>query len=219
MQSPAVAPRIATRYRERVPNCWAGGAVIQEELRVVAERRDAGFGPAHGQRGQRNVRRDMALAGALFIASILLSCRSAFAHAELLRSEPPAGASVVDPPHDVRLTFTDALAPESSIDVVDDGFRPVAIGPASLLGDDPFTLRVALMPLAAGDYTVQYRAVEAQDGHAVEGSFGFRVSGPGGPAASRATSRWPIAGGAGVVAAIFLLGWLALRRRWPSVPP
>ncbi len=38
-------------------------------------------------------------------------------------------------------------------------------------------MSVALAPLAAGDYTVQYRAVDPEDGHGVDGSFAFRVLG------------------------------------------
>lgn len=118
------------------------------------------------------------------ILAVVLAClaapvavRTAAAHAELLDSLPAAGAEVTAPPTEVRLTFTANLSPESRIEVLDAGFRPVTAGPAVVDAATPSTMRAPLAPLAPGDYTVQYRAVDPMDGHGVDGSFAFRVLG------------------------------------------
>lgn len=111
------------------------------------------------------------------------------AHAELLASVPATGAELAAPPVEVRLTFSDHLAPTSAIQVLDGRFQDVTSGAAAVDPADPATLAVALGPLAPGEYTVQYTAVDPEDGHAVTGSFGFRVlAGPVTATASEAVA-------------------------------
>ncbi len=65
----------------------------------------------------RNIR---ALAAGLAVALSLATFGSAVAHSELIDSVPAAGAELATPPTAVRLTFSGALAPDSSIQVVDE---------------------------------------------------------------------------------------------------
>jgi len=108
--------------------------------------------------------------------------RLALAHAELVSSTPAAGETVAEPPPEVVLAFSDALAPGSRLDVLDDAFRSVVAGSTAFDPSEPTAMRAALRPLGPGDYTVQYRAVEHGDGHVVEGSLAFRVAAPADPA-------------------------------------
>lgn len=108
--------------------------------------------------------------------------RLALAHAELVSSTPAAGETVAEPPPEVVLAFSDALAPGSRLDVLDDAFRSVVAGSTAFDPSEPTAMRAALRPLGPGDYTVQYRAVEHGDGHVVEGSLAFRVAAPNDPA-------------------------------------
>lgn len=111
------------------------------------------------------------------ILCLLLTAIPAGAHSELVDSQPAAGAELTQAPTTVRLVFTDDLAPASTVQVVDAAFGSVAAGPATIDPTEPRAMTVALQPLAPGDYTVQYHAVEAADQHAVDGSFAFRVAG------------------------------------------
>jgi copper resistance protein C len=174
-------------------------------------------------------------------AALALPAGLAWAHADLVASVPAAGAELAEPPAQVRLTFSEKLGPGSSIKVLDSQFRDVTAGAASVDAADASVLVVALPPLAPGDYTVQYQSVDQEDGHALTGSFGFRVTGAAaGPTASPATPTVapatptlpPVTLPAPpparppwfyflvvFVAVVGMLAFSALRRRSPPVSP
>src|SRR5262249_58623975 len=81
----------------------------------------------------------------------------------------------------VQLWFNERLEPAySQMSVWSAAGAQVDRGDARVDPDDARQLRVTLAPLARGAYTVRYRVLSV-DGHVVESSFPFTVT--GGPAA------------------------------------
>lgn len=114
----------------------------------------------------------LAAAGALALAC----AGQAFAHAELVSTNPASGATVAAP-RSISLTFDDPLVGQfSAFEVV------MAMGDHTMdmpvkvsLSRDKKTLTGALSaPLKAGDYTVNWH-VASDDGHREIGSFAFKV--------------------------------------------
>lgn len=99
----------------------------------------------------------------------------AWAHAELVSSEPAPGATVPVGLSLITLTFREPIAEGSQVTLYADQFQTVA-GVTSAV--DGTVLRASLAAgLDAGLYTVQWRAVSV-DGDPVEGSYQFAVSPP-----------------------------------------
>jgi copper resistance protein C len=111
----------------------------------------------------------------LGLAYVLAGVRPAFAHAALVRSDPPRRAVLTQPPAQIRLWFNETIEPEySSITLLDVAGQPVPTGRPALSPTDPKLLVLDLPPLTAGEYTVRYR-VNSIDGHIVEASYRFRL--------------------------------------------
>lgn len=111
-------------------------------------------------------------------------------HAQLVASSPGAGATVAEPPDEIRLVFSEPLeARVSSADVADLNGEAILSHAGEIDPDDPHALVVRDAPLQDGGiYLVTWRTVSAADGHAAEGYFYFGVGdvpgslagGPGG---------------------------------------
>jgi copper transport protein len=126
----------------------------------------------------------LGLGAGLALALLLLLPTGAEAHALVVRSDPPAGASLVRVPGAVTVTFSEAPEPgQSYIQVLDSSRRVVSRGRAHSVPTDRLQLAVPLAPLLNGVYTVRWKTVSADDGHASTGSFTFGV-GPSAYAAS-----------------------------------
>jgi copper transport protein len=111
------------------------------------------------------------------------------AHAELVRSDPAAGAVLPTPPQAVVLEFSEDLDPGfSSARLLDGNGDTIVAGPGELDPNLPRTLKLALPPLADGVYSVQWKARSAEDGHVTLGSVGFSV----GAASPRASLLPPV---------------------------
>jgi copper transport protein len=116
------------------------------------------------------------LAAAALLALLLAAPASALAHAVPRGSSPIERSAAAHPPRSVSLSFT--ARPDltlSRVAVVDASGRRLERGPLRSAPRDPRTLRVAVRPLRRGLYTVSWRVVSAQDGHATSGSFSFGV--------------------------------------------
>ncbi|MBO0609972.1 copper resistance CopC/CopD family protein [Myceligenerans salitolerans] len=117
---------------------------------------------------------------AALIAALLLSlwcAPSAGAHTRLESTAPAAGSTSSRPVTEVTLRFT------LPVSVLGDGV--VIDGPEGTVEADVAPAEDGLVltatpgdPLGPGDYTVTWYAA-AQDGHPLEGSFGFTVAGEG----------------------------------------
>ncbi len=104
---------------------------------------------------------------------LALGLGHASAHAFLKTASPGVG-STVPPPGEVSIGFTQDVEPAfSSIAVLDASGASVSAG-AVHSGGDGARLAVALKPLAAGTYTVRWRATSV-DTHKTEGSYSFTV--------------------------------------------
>ncbi|MQA15675.1 MAG: copper resistance protein CopC [Pseudonocardiaceae bacterium] len=145
--------------------------------------------------------RRIALLLALIGIGLLAGAGPASAHAALIGSDPPEGASLASGPQRVSLTFSQS---------VQTGFSEVTVvGPngeqwqAGEPVDDGAVVSVPVRPLGpAGEYTIGYRVLSA-DSHPVQGSVRFTLTEPGSAAAAPAapTSTAPPDGAAGDTAA------------------
>ncbi|MFN0072049.1 MAG: copper resistance protein CopC [Chloroflexota bacterium] len=112
----------------------------------------------------------------LALAYWLLTASAAWAHVELLGSEPPMGAGLTDPPPAVRLWFTEPVAPGfTDLVLLDHRGRRVDAVVARITPNDDRILEAAVGDLTPGVYTVSFRALSAIDGHIERGAFMFSV--------------------------------------------
>ena len=102
---------------------------------------------------------------------------AALAHAKLVK-ETPAHDATVPTPAEISLKFSVGVeAAFSSIEVKDAAGALVKVGTLAAAGDDKTTIAVPLpTPLAAGKYTVEWRALTAGDGHKIKGSYSFTAA-------------------------------------------
>ena len=104
------------------------------------------------------------------------------AHAKIQSADPKSGSTVATAPKMVKIVF--ALAPDESLDKtstisasdshgrrVDDGK-----GGVDLNDMDRKTMTAMLKPIAAGSYTVRWKAVSNPDKDVAQGSFTFTVA-------------------------------------------
>lgn len=105
---------------------------------------------------------------------------TAYAHANLRRSIPAAGATVAQAPERVDLWFSSDLyrrKDENWIRVSDPDGRETSTGETTFDEDDRTHVWVNLRPgLPPGQYQVQWRNLSLEDGHSNEGGFAFTVA-------------------------------------------
>lgn len=126
----------------------------------------------NGGRGAR-----MLLVAGLAALWLGAAAATASAHANLDRSDPADGAQLDASPPRIALTFTETPDPDlSSIDLLDGSGNAVALGEVRRDAADPDTLVAPIDgTLADGTYTVAWRVVSQEDGHATAGAFAFGV--------------------------------------------
>jgi methionine-rich copper-binding protein CopC len=101
----------------------------------------------------------------------------AWAHAYPAVSIPNNGATVKEPPREVRIQFTEGVEIAfSQITVKAANGDVVSQGKLRQLGDD--TLAIDLQPLSPGNYTVEWQALSV-DTHVTEGVLRFAIGAPG----------------------------------------
>jgi methionine-rich copper-binding protein CopC len=118
----------------------------------------------------------MTVRPALF-AALLLATPAAWGHAHVKSSTPANGSTLPAAPAQLAITFNEA-ALVTVLTLQQDGAAPVALpalpkAPAS-------ELALPLPALAAGHYTVKWRAV-GDDGHVTAGTLQFTVTGSKSP--------------------------------------
>ncbi len=144
----------------------------------------------------------LALAGGM----VLLVASPAFAHAELLESNPAPGAVLVSSPANITLNFTESVrADNGGIRVFDTDGERVDKGGTKTSGA---TVRLPVPKLDDGSYIVTWRVISS-DSHPIQGAFTFQVGAGGGPAATSrevtglATKLLGQQGGDAVVGAVY----------------
>lgn len=111
----------------------------------------------------------------LLIASAAAVSGSAFAHAAIKESSPPASATLDTPPKEVVLVFNEKLEGAfSSIKVLDKAGKEVPSSKARVDASDPTKLHLDVPTLGSGAYTVRWTAV-GPDGHPRKGDYTFTV--------------------------------------------
>ena len=119
-------------------------------------------------------RRIFALAFAIGLA--LLGFSTAEAHANLVRSDPPAGALLAAAPKEVVLEFSEELDPSfSRVQLFNSNNQLVDAGPGVIDPVEPRVLHLALGKLPNDSYTAIWRVRSAVDGHVSRGSVPFGV--------------------------------------------
>ena len=163
------------------------------------------------------------------VGSGLVAPQTALAHAELVEAAPAAGASLVQSPREIRLTFSEAVdASVSSIQLYDRSGRSVrGIGRSTAAPGPAPAIRARLTAvLPDGLYTVEWRVISSDDGHATAGvySFGVRQTPASaqarsltgttkGQAAASVAGRWLLYVGLVLLVGAAITGWLALGGR------
>ena len=98
-----------------------------------------------------------------------------YAHANLVRSDPPQNSVLPTSPQQVTLTFSEQVEPRfTSATVYDSNGKRVDNG-FFIDPKDPTIVTISLPVLPSGIYTVVWKAVSATDGHSTSGSFPFGV--------------------------------------------
>ncbi len=100
----------------------------------------------------------------------------ALAHAMPQKSQPAAGATVAEPPAEIKVWFNSELSPQfDQLTVKDGSGNIVSRGEARVDQKDPSLLEVDVPKLPPGTYHVYWR-VASKDGHRTEGDYTFTVS-------------------------------------------
>lgn len=107
-------------------------------------------------------------------AAISLAAAPAFAHAVPRSASPKPGATLKTPPREVRITFSEAVAPSFSKITVTGPAGFSGAGPAHPAGDARTLAAPLRGPTPPGDYLVRWRAVST-DSHATQGAFHFEL--------------------------------------------
>jgi methionine-rich copper-binding protein CopC len=118
------------------------------------------------------------LAGLLALAALWLTvwCAPALAHARLLEETPASGASLAEPPEQVRLRFSEPVDAEfDPLKVYDAEGDRVDEDDARMDPDDARVLVAGLQDLPEGSYRVEWR-VTSIDGHVIEDAYAFNVT-------------------------------------------
>jgi methionine-rich copper-binding protein CopC len=112
-------------------------------------------------------------AAVLAVASAMTT--SAFAHAKLESSDPPAGSTLGSAPKQVRLKFNEALEPAfSKITLLGAGNKDIPVTGTAVDKGDPTVLTAQLPRLASGAYRLRWSTM-THDGHKTKGEVAFTV--------------------------------------------
>ncbi len=122
-----------------------------------------------------------AIAAAAFVAAVT-PAPAAFAHDELVRTDPSDGATLEHAPTAVTLTFGEAPDPAQGATLVEvrgPSGAQLQDGAPTIAGS-VVTQRLTPGGDASGTYSVRWKVVSA-DGHPVAGQFAFTVAGASAP--------------------------------------
>jgi methionine-rich copper-binding protein CopC len=111
------------------------------------------------------------------VAAMILA-GSACGHARLRSTTPAADAELHVAPKTLTLTFNEEA--RLAVLTLSVGGKEI---PVTVDRNAPAAAQVtvALPPLAAGKYLVQWSALSPGDGHVTKGAFSFAIVGPGAP--------------------------------------
>jgi copper resistance protein C len=104
--------------------------------------------------------------------AVLMMCGPAFGHAKLLATLPAADSQLQATPKTLSLSFNEEV--HLAVLTLTSGGKdiPLNVNRAAAAASQ---VSIALPPLAAGKYQVQWSALSADDGHVTKGTFAFTV--------------------------------------------
>jgi len=102
----------------------------------------------------------------------LLVSAAAFGHARLVGTQPAAGAQLTESPASLTLTFNENVRLAVLKLVAAGRAVPLNVDRAAAPAQE---IRIALPPLAAGTYSVEWSALTQSDGHVIKGAYSFVV--------------------------------------------
>ena len=101
--------------------------------------------------------------------------RSALAHSQPLKLDPPPGARLTQSPPEIRLTFSEPVHPDATISLfLQDSFTPITGVMAQQDSGNPAQIFAPLPRLSPGTYTVQWQT-QSSDGHSITGTYAFNI--------------------------------------------
>jgi copper transport protein len=113
---------------------------------------------------------------ALTTAFLAMTATPALAHAELLSTNPPAGADIATAPKNIQLFFNEGVRPvPGGLRLLGQDANPVTISAPRGTGNG---FEVSIPALEPGAYIFGWRVV-SEDGHPLRGAFTFRVGNVG----------------------------------------
>jgi methionine-rich copper-binding protein CopC len=112
-------------------------------------------------------------ARALAVAAIFAAA-PAFAHAFLQTASPKVGSSIVAPPREVSITFSEAVEPSFSTITVSGPPGFGGAGPAQRMAEGRTLVAPLHGPIPPGVYVVRWRVL-AVDSHVTQGTFRFEL--------------------------------------------
>lgn len=161
----------------------------------------------------------------LFIVAVLLGFdeRLASAHAELVTSSPASEDLVTVPPRGIDLWFSERVESDSatlSIRVLDDQGNDLLVSDVTVDPADDRHVTARMAGISPGTVTVVWSVRSIDDGHALTGTFAFRVGSGRAPGAATTEgdrppvwavlARWLTFLGAAFAAGGFAIGRLAV---------
>lgn len=147
-----------------------------------------------------------------FLILISLLPTAVEAHGILVSAFPAPNSVLAQPPQQLVLTFSEALAPRgNTIQLRDAQGSLVELGEVTPDSQDLTRLLISLPELTGGVYTVEYRVLSAVDGHFTLGNFVFGIGDAAalGPLLARVVAPGQDAVAIGVEAGLKWLGLLA----------
>jgi len=100
----------------------------------------------------------------------------AFAHANLVKSNPERGAALDKAPQTITLEFSEALDPQlSQVQLIDSHNQVIVKGPGAIDPANPTVMVLALPALPDDNYSAVWQTHSAADGHFANGSVSFSV--------------------------------------------
>lgn len=109
-------------------------------------------------------------------AAALLAAGPAFAHAELVRANPAANATVGTSPRTITLTFSDRVVPAfSRFELTMPAHNNMKVPIETRVSRDGKTITgTPARPLAKGSYRIVW-TIGSDDGHRMTGNLSFRI--------------------------------------------
>lgn len=111
----------------------------------------------------------------LLIIGLMIQAHDVWAHASLIKSDPPRRATLSESPSKIQLWFNEEIETAyATVTVVDMNDQVVSRAAPEKVTDDPKSITLALPELEAGAYKVQFRVLSI-DGHVVDSNYSFRI--------------------------------------------